>query len=257
MKAQRLVHRIFLLTIPAGASLLQGSCTILGLGVGNLVDAEKKPQTPVRVERADSLRSGMKTTVQLHDGWEYTGKLLEIRTKTPSEYAAQYEAFRNTPDALEKFPGLGDTLALMSRIVDVENDVTYYGQFSGIFLGFDRRQILIHEILLEKDIYISLQEISKIIDPHGVEYDPLIIGTLIMNGSVPFLSLVDIELMRYEYVETIPLEQVDKILIKTKTNKGKRIGAITGASIDAAVIVVGGACLIACIIAGNLDFPSW
>jgi len=77
-------------TVVAGLVLSQSDCTMVGAGIGELIDATTAQSLAPHELAPETLEPGQKITVRLRDGGSVEGRYIAIVTLPADEHAARY-----------------------------------------------------------------------------------------------------------------------------------------------------------------------
>ena len=94
---------------------------------------------------------------------------------------------------------------------------------------------------------------SKLTVNGNIELDPAAIKMLLMTRSIPFLSILDLEVANS--VEEIPVEQI--ILIEFKNGNALKKGALIGLAVDVTYSVIMAVALVGTANAAADALSSW
>ncbi|MGH8004366.1 MAG: hypothetical protein ACRECJ_06555 [Limisphaerales bacterium] len=215
----------------AGFFLLRmAGCTLIGFGVGSIVDSTKPDRRPLPGWKMEALKPGTKIDLFLRDGTVLSGKYAGLYQRPEEEYAGLYSAVRREKEAEVLLPPLGEslTVGLMSG-----------RDTAGVFLGFD-----FHTLLLRKGVDTSRIELPMAAKLNLAEAEP--VKKLSSDGAIPFRSMIELKTRikipphsakrGNDSLHRVAAEQVVQIQIPT-IKKGKSTGALIGAIVDVAVLI--------------------
>ncbi len=110
--------------IAMGFIFLCNSCTLIGFGVGSIVDKNRNPNDKKTDMQLDKLVKEQKIIVHRNDKTKLKGTYLGLTEMPEEEYKANYIRFRNQYLADSLFPVVGDTL----RIFDTSSKTSAFGK---------------------------------------------------------------------------------------------------------------------------------
>jgi hypothetical protein len=204
------------------AALPLAGCTLIGLGIGALVDrgsaGKRKPVPTVSVTTLDE---GRAIELTLRDGSLITGRYQGLEPVPEKPYG---ERWRESLQALAgevSLPGLGPVHVRTKA--GAEGDVTLLG------LGPGYLSVRAGNAPLER---VPLDSLASVSVPGGGSLDGTTLARLAAEGRLPYLEAVVVKGSAGR--RSVPLEQVRTTSLVTKN--GKKIGAIIGAAIDAALV---------------------
>lgn len=232
-------------TVVAGLLLSQSDCTMIGAGIGELIDATTAQSLAPQELALETIEPGRKVTLQLLDGRSLKGEYTGIVPLPANEYAARYESARERRLAIAPLPQLGDTVTLY---------MTRGGQLVAEFLGFDPDMISVRTLGHAEPESVRAQEVRELHAPCGAITGEAL-GILLSEGALPFHSALAMQTIaagnRDGPERLVPLDRV--AFIEWDSDKGRKIGTIVGGVIDAAVIV---AIVVGCTTSGCGSFTG-
>lgn len=198
---------------------LFNNCTILGLGIGNIIDDEKSKFHVTIYEELNSITPGAKLNIISVLGDTIFGEYLNTINKYSSEYILEYnQKYDNLKEHL-LIPKINDTLLIANPLGDL---------YKYIFLGFDYKSIYVKSILAEKNLFLKLDSIMKIKMDSEHYLDQYSINNAIELKLIPIMSRMNIE--SKNGINSIFFHQINQFQIKSATVK--RYLLILGAAID-------------------------
>jgi len=102
---------------------LFNSCTIIGFGVGSIVDHSHKKNARIIVQQIKKLHLEQTIVVCTNDSTKTKGAYKGIVDMTEEEYLKKYDAFLNNYSNDSLIPKIGDTL----MIFDTSDKTSVYG----------------------------------------------------------------------------------------------------------------------------------
>ena len=226
-----------LLSMVAFLFLMDG-CSLIGLGIGSIVDSTKPDTISISGWKVDTLKPDKKIKITFPDGTQLDGKYRGIERFPKNEYAQRYNDTRekSLPDVI--LPPLGDTIGITQK---------FGGFIEREFLGFDYRYqptetigakerspftpVLVSVKVKESTIAqnLSSTKFIKLTDSEGNVLEGKVLERLATEGKIPFLSTISLE--NSDSMMLIPRERIVHIERKNSKN-AKWIGLGIGAVID-------------------------
>jgi hypothetical protein len=216
--------RRMLFALTLGAALASQACTLVGLAVGNEVDAraqKRAPAVPVEDEKVAHISKGTPVVVMLDSGEQIEGRYAGLNQAGPSsEYAALYAAARDrlidTP-----LPAFGQHVVLS---MPTERAIT--GEFQGfasdgVFVRPDG-QALAHPFRLRQTVSLSSEKTGALASAD--------VERLIANRRLPVLTRLTIDKRQ------VPFQEVQALSARPRGRKGMWTGLVVGAAMDALVV---------------------
>ncbi len=223
MRSPIVTAAALLLSMP----LLGGCLTLVGGGVGYLVDSGK-PDYQV-ASRADLVAhdQGDRVLIVAPDGKLYRGRYWAALSESGEEFARAYERWRAPlPDSLQP-PTTQQRLAVHIR-TNGEPIV-----FFGFLTGFDRDTAYFKTN--KGGASAAWEDIERWTDPAGAPYPvPLAAGS--PESGPPFLGSVQLRAEEWELLETIAWSDVLGVRTRRPKNSWK-VGAAIGLGLDVAFLV--------------------
>ena len=199
-------------------------CTLIGLGIGALVDdhSQGKPRTvsPLAVASASP---GQSVELSLRDGSLVTGRLQGVEAVEDALYRERWKGSLQALAGTATLPGLG---AVHVRTAKGEADATLLGLRPGRLVIRQGRRV-------DADT-VALDSLTSLGVPGGGSVDGVTVARLAQEGKLPFLDALVVKANGARRV--IPLEDVHSASFLSKS--GKKTGAIIGAVLDAAVVTL-------------------
>ncbi len=220
-------------------------CSLIGLGIGAIADSHAKRS--MDGWQVVSIMPGTKIGVIKKNGQHLTGEYTGIDREPAGEYAlrvgrASQEAmrFNAAPPSGAGLPTPGDEI----RIFDVSGV-----EYGGTFVGFDREYagveletpprsmtLEIFQKSTAEFVDVELSTVTAVLDSRGNTFNGVNLCELAHAGMIPELPALK---LKNNGIETlIALDEVNQIEAHIKTHKGKVIGFVVGAVVDAVVILI-------------------
>jgi hypothetical protein len=208
-------------------SLTVPGCTLVGLGIGALVDHEKPPKRkPVVGPEVETLEPGTSLEVGTRDGHTVSGRYGGLVWARPEEYGPRYATARQALAGEAALPALG-----AGARVAVTSGSLATGGYLGLGPGFvsfqpaDRRE----------PSRVDLDHVVSLTDAEGRTIAGERLRTLVSSGRVPLLAGLLVEQAGGKQV--VPFEDVTTVGRVVKSNKGKKTGLLVGVAVDVALVV--------------------
>lgn len=211
-------------------SIFEG-CTILGMGIGGIIDSTKPKPFDVSVN--DTIPTAIKQNTyivcHLKDGTKIGGKYLGITHMTDHGYFNIYFFFVNSNENL--LPGFGDSLVITSLFA-TDNQV------EGEFYGFDPGKILIkvsNDSLTENIKAVSFNGLIEVTDHQGNVFKKEVLSNL--DGAIPVRTVISLSCSTQE-VKEVQINQVETIQVGRKRHSFL-IGGAIGLPVDIIILAIG------------------
>lgn len=239
-----MLFRIVLFVIAAGIVVSTSGCSLMGLGIGTLIDYSRPDSLSLPGWQVDNLKPDKNIKITFQDGEQLKAKYRGIELFPHNEYAQRYNEYRekSLPDVI--LPPLDDTIGITQRS----------GEFiKREFLGFDYRYqpaetrgakasspfspVLVSVKLKENAVAqnLSSAKFIKFSDSKGNVLEGEVLDRLAMEGKIPFLSAVSLETP--DSMMLIPREKIFEIERKNSKN-AKWIGLGIGGVFDVTAIIL-------------------
>ena len=198
---------------------LFNSCTILGLGIGSIIDDEKSEFQINIYENLNSITPSAELKIISVLGDTISGKYINAINEYSSEYILEYnQKYDNLKEYL-LIPKINDTLLISNQL---GNSYKY------IFQGFDYKSIYVKSIFTGNELFLKLDSIMKIKMDSEHYLDQSSINNAIELKLIPIMSRMNIE--SKNGINSIFFHQINQFQIKSATVK--RYLLILGAAID-------------------------
>lgn len=208
----------------AAALCLIGSplpgCTLLGLGVGGVVDAERAKLKPTQAWRLAALPSGTPIIIDLVDGRRIEGELAGTPLRDFTEYRRDYEAARAEDVRL---PELGP--CTLREVNGMEH------RFE--LLGLDLQAVVIRAE--GGQMRFPFDRLEALRDASGQAVSGPRLKRFAETGGVPLLSMV---LLR-GVADALPIERIARIEAPSPPkHRAKLMGTIAGLLVDGLLVAM-------------------
>jgi hypothetical protein len=235
---------VVLLIFIWGVIFLTGGCSLMGLGIGTLIDSSRPDSTSLPGWQVDNLKPDKNIKITFLDGEQLKATYKGIELFPPNEYARRYnESLEiNQPDVI--LPPLDDTIGITQKSGEsIERE----------FLGFDYRYqpaetrgakesspftpVLVSVKAKENAVpqNLSSAKFIKVSDSKGNVLEGDVLDKLAMEGKIPFLSAISLETS--DSMMLIPREKIFQIERKNSKN-AKWIGLGIGGVFDVTAILL-------------------
>lgn len=239
----KILFRIVLFVIAAGTVVSTSGCSLMGLGIGAVIDYSKPDSLRISGWKVDTLKPDKKIKITFQDGAQLNATYRGIERFPQNEYAQRYNFSRekSLPDVI--LPPLGDTIGITQKSGEfIERE----------FLGFDYRYqptetweakerspftpVLVSVKVKENAVAqnLSSAKFIKVSDSEGNVLEVEVLERLAMEGKIPFLSAISLQ--NSDSMMLIPREKIFQIERKNSKN-AKWIGLGIGTAIDVTAII--------------------
>lgn len=210
--------------VAATLMLIQmNGCSIVGFGIGSIIDAKKADTGTISPEEVKVIQPGSKIVITLRDGTEIGGRYRGIEELSPQAYGRRYTKRREEWGSEIYLPAIGDTITI----------ITESGrQCVGEFLGFDHKIACVKLLDRSGSTSTNLNIIETIEDDRGNVVSGLRLKQFVFDGKIPFQSAIAIDATWTKTL--IALDEVHQIQIPVK----KRGGELGGCVFPAVVAVI-------------------
>ena len=244
MIPHKILFRIVLFVITAGIVVSTSGCSLMGLGIGTLIDYSRPDSLCIPGWKVDTLKPDKKIKITFQDGAQLKAKYRGVERFPQNEYAQRYNLSRekSLPDVV--LPPLGDTIGITQMSGEsIERE----------FLGFDYRYqptetkgakesspftpVLVSVKVKENAVAQNLSSaiFIKVSDSKGNVLEGGVLERLAMEGKIPFLSAISLETS--DSMMLIPREKIFEIERKNSKN-AKWIGLGIGGVFDVTAIIL-------------------
>ena len=200
-------------------ALSLAGCSLIGLGIGALVDSHRSKPRSLEGWDLQRIRKGARIRVLLRDGSAVAGRFRGVET-VAEEYAARYAAWRGAREAADTMPELGDRVTVGGRSGATN---------SGTLVGFDPSSLAVRlgdEASIQERRYTDVMRFAT---ERGGALSGAQLAALAGQGRLPLRSRLVVD------ATPIPLERVASIQVPTRA--GKITGFVLGAAVDVILIV--------------------
>ena len=245
MNIQTKLSLAIVLLVAAAVVLQLSGCSLIGFGVGSIIDASKSDSLLIPGWRIETIKPGEGIRVLLKNGEEVRGTYMGHNPIPQEKYAARYADFQRSKQEELSIPALGDSIT-----ITLESGT----QGKRLLLGFDHQYLsgklkqeadsalgLSSYIISVKHMHdttsgmVFLHRVDKIVDSRGNEVKGKILQRLAYQREIPLLSSLAVK----QQIKTvhIPMEEVYQIEVPKKGNL-KWTGLAIGAAVDVLVIII-------------------
>ena len=179
-----LLKSIFKIILIAFSLQFHG-CSLVGLGIGAIADANAEPgQYKIYDEHVSDIDAGDPLTVVLKNGESRSGMYLGFKDMSTEEYAVLYDNFRE--DIFIKLPDLKETISINSGFSNAYN-------YEYVFEGFDYNGIRVKKLnKIEPESYdiesINFLAFSYNDSDQVVQKD--LLTNFLLSGELPLISKI-------------------------------------------------------------------
>ncbi len=216
-------------------SLVLASCSMIGLGIGSLIDNGRPEYGPVKQGKLNEVNKGRKIIVKLDDSTTVAGKFGGVTEIDDILYRSNYTKLKSEVASQILLPEIGDT---------VEFSYPSGARLSGALVGFQQKfpcypcstYVVVNLTNYGVQSKERLQFLPHLYRPSGDSLETSKICELIGKGKIPIMSQISI--INGEDNHQYPLEKINEIKIKNGRN-AKWVGFFIGLGIDAAIVALG------------------
>jgi hypothetical protein len=215
-------------------------CSLMGLGIGSIVDAHKPSHMEVPLSKIETIKPGTKVDILLRDGDTLKVIFAGVTSIPAQEYAETYAKVQEQKLEGTILPDLGDTITVIDTL---GKESTYE------FLGYAHEWISVRPLGKSESIKVPYPTVAKTTDSRGNVVQGEALDKLISEARIPFLSAIAIEKVlsstqisrteaqRIATTQRIPFDKVYRVQRPLKKN-AKVTGLIIGAAVDVTVAIV-------------------
>ncbi len=217
-----------------GAVLLSfylNGCSLVGLGLGAISDAQKKDSLVVRPEQWAQIEQGERIKVKLKHGQTLVGEFISFRRRVQRSYAERYNQFVHKKSIRTSLPTLYENLLIETS----DKDLLY-----GKFLGFDSSGLF---VLTRQQMcrHFTWKQVGVLMHGINPNFDLSAIRHLVLKSDFPRFTTVQIEkeptlsLLTERTAQSFAAHEIEQVQLLPRKN-GKLIGFLVGAAFDAGFI---------------------
>ncbi len=229
-------HRIKVTMIAAslGLLLLQCGCSLIGLGIGSLVDSGKPKEKSVEIWQLVNVKRGTQVRIVTNGGQVVSGEFCGATLMTRDAFRDAYiQARRDNPDCRD-LPAIGDTVALFGRGgMKVEGELVG-AELSSHEEGWDYF-VQVRQLRDDETRFCNLSDVVEIRKPSGDRMTATRFQELISLFGSKTLSAVT--LCEAGVPHELALDTVSFVNVPTKRSAATT-GFLIGAVVDATIIVI-------------------
>jgi hypothetical protein len=199
-------------------ALSLAGCTLIGLGIGAVVDSHRSKPRSVEGWDLQRIRKGARIRLLLRDGSAVAGRFRGVET-IAEEYAARYSAWRGAREAADTMPELGDRVTVGGRAGATD---------SGTFVGFDPSSLAVRlgdQTSIQERRY---SDVMRFETERGGALSGTQLAALAGQGQLPLRSRL--------VVDGIPVALERVASIQVPAHSGKITGFVLGAAVDTILI---------------------
>jgi hypothetical protein len=201
---------------------LCNSCTLIGFGVGSIVDKNPDTKNKTRVfKKLDKLTKGQKIIVHRNDNIRIKGTYLGLTEMPMEDYKRNYVKFRGQYPADSLIPGLGDTL----RIFDTTKKTSVFGKL----IAFTYNSIKLVKIDGDVPFTANFDKNNEVYF-NNTRFDAT------SYNDLPAITLLKLE-GKATRIFTLDINNIANIS-RNNLTQATYIGLMTGFLIDATIITI-------------------
>ncbi len=215
------------------ASLMWGSCSILGLAIGSASDHSHHKSTTVAGWQISEVELDQDLSLLLKDFNLIEGKYKGMHSIQDEEYNRNYQLQKDSLHSQIKLPSLGDTILITLQNNNYQIPAKSYKY---LFAGFDLSNLLIRSGTNTRTGQAPLSKIDKIADQQGNEIEGYKLIGLVQSYQIPVKTEIMIECK--DSIKMINPADVIQLSTKPKKSYAALTGFLIGAGIDAAILAI-------------------
>lgn len=227
----RIRHLCFFLSFQI---IYQAGCSVIGYGLGSIVDTSVQDTTMVAGHDAHGTELDQPTRVVLKNGSRVFGNILSMGTLPDSMYRPVYARWHREREST--LPQTGDSVTVRT-IPGVYPDRTFKGTF--VSFGIDNidleHAIRVRTIQKKTPVNVQLRYVEYVTDQRGIRWTQADLDGLWEADPPP--ADIAIRLKMAETDTVIALDDIDSILVTNGSGAYKWVGFGLGAMFDVAVLV--------------------
>jgi hypothetical protein len=223
------------LAVLLGLIVFQSGCSLIGYGVGSLIDSGNKRTVASESFAPDTIEPGKLIKLRLRGGGTVDGAYLGIEPIPDEEYAKRYARARERYLPSIQLPELGDTVTLC---------MIGGGELHTELLGFDLYNVLVRtpgEPGLES---VSPEDVDQLLVGGDASIRGETLALLLSEGALPFRSAIAMQVPpttgRAGGKRLLPIDEV--LYIEWKPGTGRTVGTIVGLTFDLAILTAAVVC---------------
>lgn len=205
-----------------GCGILAAGCSLAGLGIGAIHDSHQKTLN-VPGWQIETVGKDRDVILTLADGSTVPGKVKDFVEEPPEQYRTRYDSCRLKEPAL-RLPALGPGATVKARSGAVAH---------GDLIGFDSGVVLVVEEGRTAPGRVAFDVVESLSDGQGVTLAHDEITRMVSAGAIPLRTTIVFG--GESGTRRVPVDQVHQVIVPAK-RRGKLIGFIVGAAIDAVII---------------------
>ena len=227
MKMKRIIQS-FLISFFCMIILLSNGCSLMGLGIGALVDSNHPktiPGMPLLYHQYHSFQPGTRIEILTKDSAIVQGKYTGVKDTNLEEYDRIYSRNLDSISNEPRLPAIGDSIVVYSWAGKKDIEC--------VFFGFDYESILLKFPDRPEKTKVNLYTIRDITDQFGNDIQSNILRKMVAEGEIPILSGISVEQEAGEVL--VRIDDIDQI--RFRTSSGKIMGFLVGGIIDVIVLI--------------------
>ncbi len=224
------ILRLFFL--PLFFAPVLSACSLIGFGIGALVDSRARNASVYTKDGLDSLQSSTRVNVVLEDSSVLLGDYKSLSPEPLEEYRPRYLEYRSSAASYLVLPQLGDTLRFI-----VHSTAGPQKEIRGLFQGFSPGTICIERLPEKGPKYaanILIGYVDTLYSQGALFADLRLLQDAVVQDHVPFVQKV-LRLEQKDRVVSIPLTGIQRVDVIHSYN-AKWYGLGVGAVLDALMV---------------------
>lgn len=211
-----------IILILASLSVLNNSCTLIGLAIGSGIHKKDKDPYVVKPIEIQQLNPGRLLTIIYKDDRTIEGKYKGTSQISQEQFSEEYSRFLNVhPDELS-LPAIGDTMEIYYAVYKITEKC--------IFLALETNSIIVDRFNLETPFYVPINSNEIFLYRNGKVFLPN------NYADIPCLTAIKIADTAHNLLN-ISVNEIKTI--KAHYRKDARLeGSLIGLGLDVAIISV-------------------
>lgn len=220
--------KILIILFLFSISCLMNSCSLIGFGIGSVVDKKKPISTKINFDHIDKLLLETKVEVIKSNGDTVSGRYNGIIPIYSRDFYLNYDSIKQNLSDQVKLPNLNDTL-----LIFYNNNKTIWN--TGLFMGFESETLWCKYTYGNNYFSIGLDSIISIAINNEYNIDSVQIKSYIVKHKFPNFIYLKIG-TKEKITENIALLRIRRIQTFDSRN-AKFIGLGVGLAMDAIIAV--------------------
>lgn len=221
---RRIALLVALAALVAGYVVQLTGCSLIGAGIGYLVDKDKPTVKELPPGGAFTIESGTRITLQVKDSTSRAGTFQRATREEEAEYVGRYLAWHANV-AHGDAPGISDTVEIRSAS----------GTTHGTFTGFGYRSAEVRVADRPVPVSVSFDKIISFADARGDSFSSVRLGNLAATGLLPSRTALVLAVGKSEVAT--PMDSIATISVPTERH-GAMTGFVIGLTVDVSLVII-------------------